>query len=373
MKLPRADSISMTSGVRRHRSFGVILAWISVQLSILVCGNMSHAETQRRVGVDYVAPRGCSDADAFAADLHERVPQVALTRDADALHLDVRLRRHGDRFEGRVTVREADGSVSQRTVTGVTCEEVVSAVTLIAALAIDPSPPPRPTPEEPAAPAATDPDGAPRALAAAPPEGERPAGTRDVQTATASRPLDRVEAAPARGGSTSLSVGAHAGASSRINGTVLASGALFFDLQGTTRAVFDPALRVRFERTSNGTAAAPRGAGQFTWTLGSVELCPLAWSMWRVRISPCARVDGGALAAEGRDVQPSRSDVRVWLSAGAVGRARFLIAGPLYAELEEALFAPLVRDRFYVAPDVTVFRAAALGWAMSGGLGVSIW
>ena len=92
-----------------------------------------------------------------------------------------------------------------------------------------------------------------------------------------------------------------------------------------------------------------------------------------MRVSPCARIDAGAVAAEGHDVQPSRSESRLWVSAGAVARTQYHIVGALYAELEEAVFAPVFRDRFFVAPDVTVFRAAAAGWTVSGGLGVSIW
>ena len=355
---------------------GVTIVWISVHLVAMLRGNLSRAEAQRRVRIDYVAPHGCPDEESFAAQLRERVPHVALTRDVDALRLDVSVKVHGPRFEGRFVVHEADGSVSRRAVLGATCEEVVSAVTLIAALALEPEAPSRPTTDEAVARGVTDPATASDARGATTTvgsDGQPPAVTRSAPDASASGGPERVEGADARGGAASLSVGAHAGASSRMGGTVLASASLFVDLHGATQAVFDPALRVRFERSGSGTAMAPRGGGQFTWTLGSVELCPTAWSVWRVRVSPCARVDGGALAADGQDVQPSRSDVRVWLSAGAVGRARFHVAGPVYAELEETAFVPLVRDRFYVAPDVTVFRAAPLGWAMSGGLGVSIW
>jgi len=56
-----------------------------------------------------------------------------------------------------------------------------------------------------------------------------------------------------------------------------------------------------------------------------------------------------------------------------VGRARLTVAGPLFVEAEASAFAPLVRDRFFVQPNVTIFRAPTAGVAGALGLGLSFW
>jgi hypothetical protein len=343
----------------------------SAHAVVFLCAMSARAEVPtHRVRVDYVAPRGCPGESELVAELQGRVPNMTLTRDDDALGLDVKVRRRAEGFEGRVIVHEPGGSPSQRVVRGETCEEVVAAVTLIAALTLDPAA--RVTP--PTAAASHEATGG--AQPSKPPLADVVPQIHEERAASHGSPpaaVDGAEAPPAQDAPSSLLLGAHAGASSRLTGTVLPSAALFVELGSTRRALVAPAVRARFERSATGTVTVIRGAGQFSWTLGSLELCPLAWSAWRLRVSPCARVDAGALAAVGRDVLPSRSDARLWLGAGGVVRTRYHIAGALYGELEETLFVPLLRDRFFVAPDVTVFRAAAAGWALSGGVGVSIW
>ena len=59
-------------------------------------------------------------------------------------------------------------------------------------------------------------------------------------------------------------------------------------------------------------------------------------------------------------MEPVRSESRPWFSIGPVGRARLEIAGPVFAELEVALLASGIRDRFYVEPSTTVYRPRCL-------------
>ena len=360
----------VSSGASRGRALRVFALSASAHAIVFFCAAGGHAETMRRVHVDYVAARGCPDESAFVADLRARVPQIALARDDDALGLEVRVRRRAERFEGRIAVRERGASPSQRTVEGDSCAEVVAAVTLIAALAVDPS-------ARAALGAAASGDASAANVRTQPTSEPGPAA--QVISRAAAPPSDvsgaaqRGEVPRDRALTSSLLVGAHVAGSSRLTGTVLPSAALFVDLASTRRGLLAPSVRLRVERSARGTVTAIRGAGQFTWTVGSLELCPIAWIAWRLRVSMCTRVDAGAVAAEGRDVQPAVSGARPWLSGGAVLRTRYHVAGAIYAELEETVFAPVFRDRFFVAPDVTVFRAAAAGWVVSGGLGVSIW
>jgi hypothetical protein len=169
-----------------------------------------------------------------------------------------------------------------------------------------------------------------------------------------------------------VAAGAHGGAIGGVAPDVLVLVPLFVEVARDTDAMVAPALRVRVERTGSGTLDVGVGgaSAQFTWTAAALDLCPILVSAGRFGARPCARVEGGTLEAAGVNVQPSRSGVRPWLGTGLVARGRVLVAGPLFLELEAATTLAIVRDRFFVEPSQTVFRAPLLGWAATAGVGV---
>jgi hypothetical protein len=126
-----------------------------------------------------------------------------------------------------------------------------------------------------------------------------------------------------------------------------------------------PSLRLRLERGGSSTGA------DFTWTAGSLDTCPVAWSPAPIRLSPCLRLRGGLLEATGEGVVPVRSDTRRWLDFGALVRARLDFPGPFFFELEGGASIPATRDRFFVEPDATIHRAPLVMGAAAAGAGVS--
>jgi hypothetical protein len=88
-------------------------------------------------------------------------------------------------------------------------------------------------------------------------------------------------------------------------------------------------------------------------------------------LKPCLRGEFGALEAQGGNIVPARDDRRAWLALGAVGRARWILAGPIFVELEAGLRVPLVRAQYFFEPNNVVHRPPAVGAIAAAGLGVS--
>ena len=146
---------------------------------------------------------------------------------------------------------------------------------------------------------------------------------------------------------------------------------LFVELANVTDAPLAFDVRLRFSHAGTGAAPVTGGALDFTWTAGSLDVCPLAWSPGRARFVACARGEAGVLDASGVNILPARSDARPWLTAGLALRAQYALVGPLFVELEPSAFAPIIRDRFYFEPSITAFRAPAVAFEGAAGVGAS--
>ena len=91
--------------------------------------------TPVRVQMD--AEADCSSADAFFDAVRKRSSRVRPAEPAEAAALlDVKLDRAGTNVNGDLKLRREDGTVSTRHVTGVSCQAVVDALSLTAALAV---------------------------------------------------------------------------------------------------------------------------------------------------------------------------------------------------------------------------------------------
>ncbi len=124
------------------------------------------------VRVEFDAPSGCSDGEAFFAGVLARTRHVHRARPGEtAVRLTVHVTRVGGRVHGELRVNEAGGEAETRRVDGATCAEVVQVLSLTAALAIDPTADllAPAVPEKP--PAAPSPVRAPPSAAAAPSSG----------------------------------------------------------------------------------------------------------------------------------------------------------------------------------------------------------
>ena len=352
------------------------------------------------VRVEFDAPSGCSDGEAFFTGVLARTRHVHRARPGEtAVRLTVHVTRVGGRVHGELRVNEAGGEAETRRVDGATCAEVVQVLSLTAALAIDPTasllgpavpekPPAAPSPvRAPPSAAAPSPGRAAPAASAAPvaappspqspsssppaappatptaqpapppasviPEGPSPAAPASQPppptVALAPAPPATVPAEPRH--EPARASGPRFGASmvaARVLTSSVGLGASLWGRLGTT---------TREGLTPSVTLAALYLPGDFFgsgddlgigWMALAATGCP-GWAPGgRVRVEPCARLTVGILSATDHSVNTPRSVARWWGSAGAVVRLTAPVGGGLMLELDAGVDLPFVTRRFIV-------------------------
>jgi hypothetical protein len=333
------------------------------------------ADSPVPVHVVYSAAGGCPSEASFVNQLRTRTARVRpVADDGRALVLLVRAGRAGARFVGSLALRGSDGTETHREIEAATCDEVVSGLALIAAVAVDPAilAPTNP----PAAIAGSD---AAMSEASANPGAEDSAAASETAADAgpaneAARSEVRSEIASTPSAAWHFGAGAGVGVFDAPAPTLLLVVPLFAVVDAPADDWFSPSARLRVERGAWSLGSTPsQPTVAIALTSGSLDLCPVAVRVAPLRFEPCVRVQGGALDVSGLNVTPSRTSTRLWLAAGAVARARWLTWGRLSLEGEMAAVAPLIRDRFYTEPATTVYRPPVLGWAASAGAGVFFW
>ncbi|AKU97817.1 hypothetical protein AKJ09_04481 [Labilithrix luteola] len=104
----------------------------------------------------YEAPAGCPTRSDFLAALSPRI-QASWVEGADTRSFDVRIRREGNAFVGRLVIGEPDQPPNTREIRGATCKAVTMSLVVFVAIALDPATAPRAEepevkPQEPAEP-----------------------------------------------------------------------------------------------------------------------------------------------------------------------------------------------------------------------------
>jgi hypothetical protein len=298
----------------------------------------AHAQAVRVGAVE--APASCPDADAFYAEVAARAPSVRRGGDGSPWSLRVRVASGPRGFAGRLEIDGPSGA-AVREASDPSCASVVTALAVMAALAITASPPPplpKPGPvEEPAPPAPSPPPRAPSpwhlgAFAAA-----------ALETAAAP--------APAWGFASSV----------RVHREV--PSVLLFD------------VRLGFRYTGTDRIDAGPGGALVTLAVATLDVCMMqlpARGPLRLRVCPGATV--GALRAEGRDVQAPQASSAPWVSLPLLLRLEWAPlpdATGLFFGLAAGAEVPLTRHRFVWQPSGEVgLEVPPVGFSGQLGLGV---
>ncbi len=117
-------------------------------------------------------------------------------------------------------------------------------------------------------------------------------------------------------------------------------------------------LRLTFDATGSDQLAMTT----FRWTAGRIEAC-YAVATGRLELAPCGGVQAGVLTGSGTNVDQAASDTRPWVAPELAARAALRI-GPAALEVEATAAAPLVRDRYYIAPSTTVHQVPAVAFGV---------
>lgn len=303
-----------------------------------------YADDHVPVALAYDAPPDCPSADGFLGEVAARtsIPRLAQP-DETATTLTVIVRKIAGGFKGTLEMGAGKSSAATRHVSAADCEQVVSALALMTALAIDPNASVTPV----------------RKQQEPPPKKPEP-----VAPQPASPPPVAPSPPPA-----SFHWRFQLGAALEL-------------LAGVAP---DPLLLVRpsFEAATTGSArwgASFRlGAGfgndtstraEFSLASGRIEGCPRFRAVRSLEIAICAVLDAGRLEATGVGVTPAERVDRPWVAPGATARLEWEIFDFLEVEVAGEAFVPAVRDRFFVGTDETVSRSAPVVGGAVLGLGV---
>jgi hypothetical protein len=283
------------------------------------------AQALRVAGVE--APAACPGADAFYREVAARAPSVRRGGDGSPWTAHVRVALGPRGYEGRLDLAGPSGATS-REASDPSCASVMTALAVMAALAITASPPsPLLAPSAEAPPASPPP--APPPPAPPPRSGAWRAG---LQAALA---LESASAgAPAWGFSSGVRV----------------------QREVPSPVVFD--VRVGFRYTGTDRLDAGLGGALVTLAAATLDVCILqlpARGPLRARLCPGLAL--GALRAEGRDVQAPQASSAPWASLPALVRlewAPIRALEGLFASLAAGIEVPLTRHRFVWQPSAQV-------------------
>jgi hypothetical protein len=320
--------------------------------------------------IDYEATGGCPGAAVFLEEIQWRTSLARVAGPTEAaLPVKVRIVRRGPVNSGRLVLGEGRGAIT-REVQGARCDEVVSALALITALAVDPrartasKPPPPPAVAAPPL-AASSP---------APPEGsagEPASALPPPQIIGDPLPASPVagDAPPAPGGPR-WSFGTGAVAAFAVTPRPLLGGGVFAD------RAFDggggASLRLAVDLAGTGDFNVGPGGAWFLRGVVRVEGCAFAQRAgpW-FRLVPCLGVEGGAIEGggilRGSLVEVQRAAVP-WFGAGVLPRAAFDL-GAVVIEVQGGPTFPAVRRTFsFERPDYVIYTLPPVTWTI--GLGV---
>jgi len=299
------------------------------------------------IGIDYVAPPSCPDARAFRAALDARLADTPApgSRGRRSVTLWVRVTVTSMKVVGQLAVVGGAGA-EVREIEGETCENVVSALGLLAALAVDLEP-----------------------EKSGPPEGIEASSTKKTQPV-----LFRSERGPPADWAWSAEAGAQVGAGSML-GPDMAPVVLPFvgvGFERPPRGGVDLAARVRlgFVRGAQSITTSA-GDASFRVMAAQLDVCPIRFGLATgLALRACSTGQLGAVQASGARVADAQTDVRAWLLVGVLGRVEWEVIHHLLLEAQGGVVVAATRHRYFVDPDTTLYRMPIVGGIFSGGLAI---
>jgi hypothetical protein len=357
------------------------------------------AEPQTPFRVESLPGATCPSGDPFATQLLRRTDRIREAEgDERAVVFRLEVTPGKDHTSGRLTVRELDGNQTEREVAGASCQEVVSAMVLIAAILVDPnasleplappSPPKPPKPREPPRPASGTPEpfAPPRAgpvipAGRTPPPGAVVRPRSSIEHGARRAPSERRRGAsndgPSRKASAlgRLSVGAGVGfALESAPVPVPAAGVVISGSAALERdSILSPLVEGSAVRTQTVRVGTPSGLAEFRFSSLRLLACPVRFPRSSiVAVRPCALGEVGVLEGIGKVTDDPALVSARWVAIGGALRASVRLVGPLTLVGQGALVVPLIRHQFYFdpeGPETTALEVASAGF--SGRLGLS--
>ncbi|MEO7033092.1 MAG: hypothetical protein ABI548_04570 [Polyangiaceae bacterium] len=310
----------------------------AIVVGFVLSPSTANAQLRRRFTVDYQGSASCPSERELLAEVRRRAPSAEYELGGlHEVHAQIKVETTGARQHGIIDMDGSEGT-THREVEATECAEVVRALALILAMAIDPD----------------------AESSAAITEGSaKTESPRTVSVSPASMPR-------------SLAVRWAAGASMGLAGGIAPSPSLseglFLELRRGRDTGFSPHVRLAGVH-AHGSTTARAGSADFDLLGLRVASCPYQIRVGVV-LSGCVSFDWGRLRGTGSHTLAAQSRSADWLGPGGFVDAGLQVLPWMHVQLELGALLPLARDRFYFGPNETVHRIPLL--AGCGGLNVLV-
>jgi hypothetical protein len=296
--------------------------------------------------IEYTAPPGCVDSEAFRSRLAERSPGLAALPPAQTERVSVEIvRTQDDRYQGTLHVARAEGGPFERRIEADACGEVVDALALVTLLAVGLEP-------------------SVTFAAEAPP----PAPARTAERSPTHRPVEHASGSPRW----TVGGGVHAAMVTVLGPNVQPGIEAYVAVAADRASAWSPEVRVSGWRLQSGTFDTAVGTAALTLLAAALDGCPLRLPVARdLALRPCAGVQLGSVqgTGEGSLLSHPRSQSLSWWAAFGVARIAWTLLPNLVFEGEAGVVIPLGTHGFYFGPDTTIYNVPAVGALATVGLG----
>lgn len=333
-------------GVRGLWFGGGVLVGGLVCLPVPACAAPSPGQPFR---LEYWADGHCPDAMEFARQVQTRAPQLRPAEDGEpALGFYAELAESKGVASGRLTARLPDGREVVREVRGPTCDDVVTALALIAALAADPN-------QTSAPPSAR-------------PRRTEPSVKRRLLEDEAVLELDQPRL---RAGVWTFGLGAGLAFDSTIAPSPGYGVGVSFDAEDPGGSPFRVLYSLSAIRAGSPTSRTGAGDASFTWLAFRGALCPFRWpEETPLFFRSCGFLDVGVLDGDVTLDGQRRDKSKTWFSVGGFGRVEALVGEVVSFQLDGGISVPLKHDSFSAGPGAaSAFQVPSAG--ILGRIGLS--
>lgn len=343
---------------------------------------MLHARAQAAsavpVALSVTAPSDCVTEATFWTALARQTDRlVRATSNRTATKIEVMVERfHGDAI-GELRIVRAGEASELRRVTAASCDEVEAGLSLVAALAFDPTAKRANSTDASAASSQVStvtptPIESGHTTTSQPPASKprEAIGHSDATVTPMMPPLDHRESHLRERRSWTFAAGAMGGGVGVGDpGATFTFGA-FAEVAHARPSAMSPSLRIGVVRAATSTDGAPVRA-DLGWTLGRVSVCPVRVDVSRgLTARPCIGAEAGIFTASTRQLVSHRDRSRPWVAPRLSAQLAWTPLAPFFLEIEGAVAAPLVRDEIVVDPTLSMYRAPSLAPSVEVAAGV---
>jgi hypothetical protein len=337
---------------------------------LLTFVTLTRGDAPVSVRLRYRATAGCPTHGEFVEAVRARTPLARFGEEAGAWEVAVSAQSTAGTSVG---VLSGQGTVP-REVSAKSCADVISALALILALAIDPqastTPAPLPSAEASAAPP----------VLAAPPASAAPPPAPEPKASLAPPPPDQ----PPPG--TPASAGAFWGFGAALDGSFpftsswvsLVGPAASLELGARWTPIFSPSLRLTGALNFGSTATAAASTASFRLARVRLDLRPVRLELAPpLFLVPHAGIEIGQLTGEGEVgtlISEAQTRSRDWLALAQGVAFELTLVEPIFVTLSGEIREPLYRYNFvFQAPHTEVAEVPAVEFGWSAGLGARFW